>query len=156
MDVPNDIGELQAQFEDAVCRMFESSDDFEILERNMVSDPFEPDILLMDADEWVFRVVCWYQREVDEGCVNIYPRTFGMRKWVTDHDDLPTFFMMGVGGTPQKPEGFYLTRFFNVNSSCMDLKKFKDAFLTMFRIDFVKNAIDKDFIRIFSPEEEDF
>ena len=79
MDILNDIGELQAQFEDAVCRLFESSDDFEILDRNMVSDPFEPDILLMDADEWVFRVVCWYQREVNEGCVNIYPRTFGMK-----------------------------------------------------------------------------
>lgn len=156
LDVPNDIGEPQAQFEDAVCRLFESSEDYEILERNMYSDPFEPDIQLMDADEWVFRVVCWYQSEDDEGFVNIYPKTFGMRKWVTDHDDLPTFFLMGVGGTPSNPERFHLTRFFNIPHQYMDLSKMEDSALSMFDIRFVKHAIDRDFERIFSPDDEDF
>ena len=47
---PCDCGELQAQFEDAVCRVFESEGSrFEILDRNMISDPFEPDITLMNG-----------------------------------------------------------------------------------------------------------
>ena len=134
-----------------MCRVFESPDSpYEILDRNYSSDPFEPDIVLMDADEWVFRIVCYYTGYVDDGAVDIWPHTFPMRKWVTDHDELPTFFVLGVEGTPQHPEEMYFTRFFNINKKCIKLTELRDYTLNVFRIDMFRDVIEKDFERIFS------
>ena len=59
MDPSSDCEEKQSQFEDAVCRIFETDGTrYEILDRNMLSDPFEPDIVLMDEDEWVLSLIC--------------------------------------------------------------------------------------------------
>ena len=152
MDFPTDIGEPQAEFEDAVCRLIESSDVFEIIERNMISDPFEPDAILMNEDEWTFRIVCWYQADDDEGFADIYPKTFGMRKWVTDHDEEPTYFLMGIGGTPQMPDHFYITRFFNIDETHMSLARLDAYRQSVFRFDFIYYYINRDLCRIFSPE----
>lgn len=151
-DVPSDIGELQAEFDDSVCRLIEASDKYEVLDRNMSDDPFEPDIVVMTEDEWIFRMVCWYQSEEDDGFVNIYPRTFGMRKWVTDHDDEPTFFIMGLGGTPQHPEKFFLTRFDKIYDSFIEIDYLKKFELTLFRFDFIYNEVNHELCRVFSPE----
>ena len=101
-EVPCDIGEPQMLFDDAVCRMFEDPDgEYEVLDRNMNNDPFEPDIVVMDSDEWVFTVLCYYIEDYPaDGFVEIYPKTFGMRKWVQDDSDRPAFLALGVGGTP--------------------------------------------------------
>lgn len=151
-DPPTDIGELQAEFEDSVCRLIESSDKYEILDRNISSDPFEPDISVMTEDEWVFRIVCWYQSEDDDGYVDIYPHTFNMRKWVTDHDEDPTFFIMGLGGSPQHPENLYITRFYNIYDSHMDLSDLEMFEVTLFRFDFIYHEINRELCRVFSPQ----
>ena len=150
---PCDCGELQAQFEDSVCRVFESEGSrFEILDRNMISDPFEPDITLMDEDEWVFNLVCHYIEEVpDNGDLLIFPKTFGMRKWVPDSDDRPTFLVLGVGGTPRDPEMLFFTRFFNVHSVSMNISSLMEYSLNCFRLDFFDPIIMKDFERMYSP-----
>ena len=150
MRAPCDCGEPQAEFEDAVCAVLESDGSpYEILDRNYTSDPFEPDIVLMNEDEWVFRMVCYYTQEED-GQVDIFPRTFPMRKWVTDHDDLPTYFVLGVNGTPQHPEYLYLCRFFEIASRYTKLESLRPYLVNCFRPEFFSNFIEKDLDRIFS------
>lgn len=153
MITPCDCGELQAQFEDAVCRVFESEGSrFEILDRNMISDPFEPDIVLMDDDEWILRLVCYYIEEIDGDNLHIFPKTFDMRKWVVDSDESPTFFILGVGGTPSHPEMLFFCRFFEINSDSMHIDVLRHFSLNLLRIDFLDDVITKDFERMYSPQ----
>lgn len=104
----------------------------------------------MDRDEWVFRIVCYFTDYDEDGVVEIFPRTFPMRKWVTDHDDLPTYMALGVAGTPQHPESLFFSRFFNFGSRRMKLPELRPYMINVFRIDFFSDVIDKDFERIFS------
>lgn len=151
--IPCDCGELQAQFEDAVCRVFESEGSrFEVLDRNMISDPFEPDIVLMDDDEWVMRLVCYYCEDYEGDSLSIFPKTFGMRKWVVDSDETPTFFILGVGGIPSRPESLFFCRFFEINSDVMQIDVLRRFSVNLLRIDFLDDLITKDFERMYSPQ----
>lgn len=151
--VPCDIREPQSQFDDAVCRMFDDPEgDYEILDRNMFNDPFEADIRLMDRDEWVFQVLCFYVEErPSDDVIEIYPTTFGMRKWVRDNDENPTFLALGVGGTPQHPELLYFSRFFNFPRMRFDLKEGMGLSINWMRSDFFDKVIKDDFQRMYSP-----
>ena len=81
---PCDIGKPQEDFCDEIASIFDCPDGrYEILDRNLSNDPFEPDIEVMDADEWAFNVICYYVEDSPaDGVVEIFPKTFGMRKWV--------------------------------------------------------------------------
>ena len=153
MEPPTDIGEPQAEFEDAVCRRFESDGSgFEVLDRNMSSDPFEPDLVVMDSDEWVFRIVCYYIEDPpSDGTVVLFPRTFGMRKWVTDSDETPTFLVFGIGGTPQNPEMLFFGRFFEFPDQVVDLKNKMQHLVSCFRIDLLGSVVERELERIYSP-----
>lgn len=152
-EVPCDIGEPQAEFEDAVCSILADPEGrYEVLDRNLSSDPFEPDIVMMDDDEWVFRIVCYYVEEVPcDGMVEIFPKTFGMRKWVRDADDEPTYLVLGVGGTPRTPEMVFFTRFFNFPSKTFDVSSKSEYRINWMRMDFMERVIDEDFERMYSP-----
>ena len=81
---PCDIGAPQEEFCEAITEMFDDPDGmYEVLDTNLSDDPFEPDIEIMDSDEWVFNVLCYYVEDSpSDGVVEIFPKTFGMRKWV--------------------------------------------------------------------------
>ncbi len=149
-EAPTDFREPQDEFDDAVCRIFDSSDRYEILDRNLTNDPFEPDIVVMDEDEWVFNIVCYFVDE-DEDNMVLYPKTFDMRKWVRDSDDEPTFLALGVGGTPQSPDRVYFTRFFNFNTRDVDLSKKSMYLVNWFRLEFMEKVVIDDFERIYGP-----
>lgn len=151
--VPSDIGRPQAEFEDAVCRMLEDGGSgFEVLDRNMYDDPFEPDMVLMDSDEWVFNVLCYYIEDVpDDGVAEIYPTTFGMRKWVQDDSDRPAFLALGIGGTPGAPEHLYFSRFYDFPESRFDMESARGMLLNWMRPEFFCKVIEDEFERIFSP-----
>ncbi len=56
-EVPCDIGPLQEEFCETVVSMFNDPDgECKILGTNFADDPFEPNIVVMDTDEWVFNV----------------------------------------------------------------------------------------------------
>ena len=152
-EVPCDIGEPQILFDDAVCRMFEDPDgEYEVLDRNMNNDPFEPDMVIMDSDEWVFTVLCYYIEDYpSDGFVEIYPKTFGMRKWVQDDSERPAFLALGVGGTPENPEELYFARFYNFGDSLVDLNDLKRFRINWMRPAFFDKVVREDFERIFSP-----
>ncbi|MBQ8179965.1 MAG: hypothetical protein IJ026_05985 [Candidatus Methanomethylophilaceae archaeon] len=150
---PTDCGEPQAQFEDRVCSMFEADGGmFEVLDRNMSSDPFEPDIILMDADGWVLNILCYYVEELPaDGRITLFPRTFGMRKWVEDSQERPAFLVLGVGGTTSSPEEVYFSRFFNFPSKDVDLSDMVGFRLNWFDYRFLERIITDDFERMYSP-----
>lgn len=151
--VPCDIGIPQEEFEDAVCSMFDDPEgDYEILDRNMSNDPFEPDLVVMDSDEWVFNVLCYYVEDSpSDGFVEIFPQTFGMRKWVTDSSDRPTFLALGVGGSPSQPEYVYFTRFFNFNDFLVNLDTLRGFIINWMRPAFFDKVVRDEFERIYSP-----
>ena len=150
---PCDIGGPQEEFEEHVISLFDDpGSGYEILDTNLADDPFEPDILLMDADEWVFTVLCYYVEDIpDDGVVWIFPRTFGMRKWVTDTDERPAFLVLGVGGTPHNPEYLYFGRFYDFPESDFHMEAGRRLLMNWFRMDFIDKAIRDEFERIFSP-----
>lgn len=152
--VPCDIGELQAEFDDAVCSMFEDETcGFEVLDRNMSDDPFEPDIVVMDEDEWAFNILCYYIEDLpSDGIAVVYPTTFGMRKWVQDDSDKPAFLALGIGGTPRRPEYLYFARFFNFSSPYFHMDSGKDLLLNWMRPPFFHKVIRDEFDRLFSPQ----
>lgn len=153
MDPSSDCEEKQSQFEDAVCRIFETDGTrYEILDRNMLSDPFEPDIVLMDEDEWVLSLICSYFDDFsDEGYLRLFPDTFSKRKWVVDSDDSPVYILIGVGGSPSCPEHIFFTRFFNINSINISKDRLLEYSVNCFNLAFLDHEIMKDFERIYSP-----
>ncbi len=148
-DVPSDVGDAQAAFIEAVVRVLGEA--YEIIDTNPFNDPFEPDIILMDEDEWVFRILCYYDEEPEDGSVCIFPRTFDMRKWVVDTSDEPTFLVLGAGESPDDPEYLFFSRFFNFPSRDFDIESGKRHLLNWMRSAFFRAAIDAEFERIYSP-----
>lgn len=149
-ELPCDIGPEQEEFEEAVCGLFEDAG-YEVLDRNPSHDPFEPDITLMDEDEWVFTVLCYFTDDIEDGSVRIFPNTMGMRRWVTDHDDRPTFLVLGVGGSPISPETLYFGRFGGFPDRRFDLDAYRRMILNWMSAEFFDDAVRKEFERIFSP-----
>ena len=150
-DVPTDIGSLQADFEDTVCAVLEDAG-FEVLDRNPTHDPFEPDIVLMDEDEWVFNVICYFVEDAPfHGVAEIFPLTFDMRKWVQDDSDKPAFLALGIGGIPSEPEYLYFSRFFNFNDRLFDMDRNRGLLVNWLRPPFLRKVIEDEFERIFSP-----
>ena len=151
--VPCDIGAPQEEFEDIVCGIFDDPNgDYEILDRNEAHDPFEPDLVIMDSDEWVFNVLCYFVEDYpSDGFVEIFPETFGMRKWVQDDSEKPTFLALGVGGTPSNPDCLYFTRFFHFTDSIMDLKDLRVHMISWLRYDFLDKVVRDNFELIYSP-----
>lgn len=152
--VPCDIYRPQSEFADAVRSMFDDPDGpYEILDTNEVDDPFEPDITVMDQDEWVFTVLCYYIEDYpSDGRVELYPRTFGMRKWVEDSEDRPAFLALGVGGSPERPEELYFARFYNFGSQHLDLGDIREHMINWMRPDFFDKVVRDEFDRIYSPK----
>ena len=152
-DVPTDIGEPQEIFQDAIRDIFDDPDgNYEVLDTNLSDDPFEPDITVMDADEWVFTVLCYYIEEVpSHGVLEIFPKTFGMRKWVEDSTERPAFLALGVGGTPTNPEVLYFSRFYNFPDRIFEMERNKDLMINWMRPEFFDKVIRDEFDRIYSP-----
>ena len=150
---PCDIGKPQEDFCDEIASIFDCLDGrYEILDRNLSNDPFEPDIEVMDADEWAFNVICYYVEDSPaDGVVEIFPKTFGMRKWVQDDSERPAFLALGVGGSPENPEELYFARFFNFGDSLMDLNDLKRFRINWMRPAFFDKVVREDFERIYSP-----
>lgn len=153
MKVPTDIGPIQEEFEDMVCGFFDDPDgEYEILDRNIYHDPFEPDIEVMDSDEWVFSILCYYEEEYPtDGVVEIFPKTFGMRKWVTDTQERPAFLAMGVGGTPSNPDLVYFARFYNFNDRFFLISEGKELQVNWLKPEFFHKVIREEMDRLFSP-----
>lgn len=150
---PSDIGEPQEEFCDRIAEIFDDPDGrYEVLDRNLSDDPFEPDIEVMDSDEWAFNILCYYVEDTpSDGIVEIFPRTFGMRKWVQDDSDRPSFLALGVGGTPDHPEYLYFARFFRFTDVHFILDEGRDMLINWMRPEFFDRVIRDDFERIFSP-----
>ena len=150
---PCDIGAPQEEFCEAITEMFDDPDGmYEVLDTNLSDDPFEPDIEVMDSDEWVFNVLCYYVEDSpSDGVVEIFPKTFGMRKWVQDDSEKPAFLALGVGGTPSNPDCLYFTRFFNFTDSIMDLKDLRVHMISWLRYDFLDKVVRDNFELIYSP-----
>lgn len=150
---PCDIGKPQEDFCDEIASIFDCPDGrYEILDRNLSNDPFEPDIEVMDADEWAFNVICYYVEDSPaDGVVEIFPKTFGMRKWVQDDSERPTFLALGVGGTPSNPEYLYFARFFHFTDVHFDLDEGRGILVNWMRPEFFDKIIQDEFERIFSP-----
>lgn len=143
--------EKQEGFIDLVCSLFESEEGlYEVVDRNDV-DPFEPDLRILDRDEWAFNVLCYHTDDIIHDGVLIFPKTFDKRKWVLDRDDDPTFLALGVGGTPSRPEHFYFTRFMNVTDTFTRLSRLTEYELTVLSFRFLDHAVEREFERIFSP-----
>ena len=63
---PSDIGEPQEEFCDRIAEIFDDPDGrYEVLDRNLSDDPFEPDIEVMDSDEWAFNILCYYVEDTN-------------------------------------------------------------------------------------------
>ena len=152
-DMPTDIGESQEIFQDAVRDIFDDPDgNYEVLDTNLSDDPFEPDIVVMDSDEWVFTVLCYYIEDVpSNGVLEIFPTTFGMRKWVEDSTERPAFLALGVGGTPTNPEVLYFSRFYNFPDSIFEMERNKELLINWMRPEFFDRVIRDEFDRIYSP-----
>ncbi len=151
--VPSDIGEPQREFCDAIAAIFDDPDgNYEVLDRNPYDDPFEPDIEVMDSDEWAFNIVCYYVEESpSDGMVEIFPKTFGMRKWVQDDSDRPCFLALGIGGTPGNPEYLYFARFFHFTDGSFCQEDGRGMLINWMRPEFFDKVITAEFERIFSP-----
>lgn len=149
-EVPCDIGPEQEEFEEIVCALFEEAG-YEVLDRNPSHDPFEPDIVLMDEDEWVLTVLCYFTDDVEDGRISIFPKTMGMRRWVTDHDDRPAFLVLGVGGRPSDPDTLYFARFDSFPDGRFELGRIRRFIMNWMRADFLDDAVRREFERIFSP-----
>ena len=150
---PCDIGAPQEEFCEAITEMFDDPDGmYEVLDTNLSDDPFEPDIEIMDSDEWVFNVLCYYVEDSpSDGVVELFPKTFGMRKWVQDDSDRPAFLALGVGGTPRNPEYLFFARFFNFTSSEFHLDDGRGLMINWMRREFLFKVVRDEFDRIFSP-----
>ena len=150
---PSDIGEPQEEFCDRIAEIFDDPDGrYEVLDRNLSDDPFEPDIEVMDSDEWAFNILCYYVEDTpSDGIVEIFPRTFGMRKWVQDDSEKPAFLALGVGGTPSNPDCLYFTRFFHFTDSIMDLKNLRVHMISWLKYDFLDKVVRDNFELIYSP-----
>ena len=67
---PSDIGEPQEEFCDRIAEIFDDPDGrYEVLDRNLSDDPFEPDIEVMDSDEWAFNILCYYVEDTTSSAI---------------------------------------------------------------------------------------
>lgn len=141
----------QVGFIDLVCSLFESEEGmYEVVDRND-HDPFEPDLRILDRDEWAFNVICYHTDDMVHDGVLIFPDTFAQRKWVLDRDDDPTFLALGVGGTELRPERFFLTRFMNVADTFTTLARLTEFEMSVVSFRFLHHAVEREFERIYSP-----
>ncbi|MBR2092884.1 MAG: hypothetical protein IJ904_02400 [Candidatus Methanomethylophilaceae archaeon] len=123
---------------------------FEVINRNEIHDPFEPDLTVMDQDEWVFTVVCqWCESAEDQ--IRFFPGTFDMRKWIQDDDERPLYFALGVGGTPENPDIMCFSRFFIYARDEWPVGRLDETRIRRLCPESIRKAVEKDFERMYSP-----
>lgn len=141
--------EAQDAFADAVREALDEWP-FEVIDRNPAHDPFEPDLTVMDQDEWVFTVVCqWCERPA--GSVLFFPGTFRMRKWIQDDDERPLYFALGVGGSPEDPEILCFSRFFMYAREEWPIGRLDETRVRRLCPQSLRHVVERDFERMYSP-----
>ncbi len=139
----------QDSFIDAVCEALDVWP-FEVIDRNLSHDPFEPDLTVMDQDEWVFTVVCQWTYD-DSGRIPLFPGTFRMRKWIQDDDERPLYLALGLGGTPERPDTMCFFRFYRCLWEEWPAEEIGDVRVRRLCPESLRYAIEKDFERMYSP-----
>ena len=123
---------------------------FEVIDDNPLHDPFEPDLVAIDQDEWVFTVVCQWIEDAGDG-LEFFPGTFRKRKWIQDDDERPLYFALGVGGTPEDPEIMCFSRFFLYAREEWPASRLNETRVRRLCHSSLRQVVERDFERMYSP-----